>query len=410
MEESFAISPSIVHTEMSSITHINHSSLCFSNDNALLITDPWYFVNAFHGWAPFPQPDAQLISQILSDKAKIKVVLISHAHDDHLDKTFLGLLDESTVIICPKESAPSLKSNIANAACSGIVILEASQEPISINGFQVSCICNNTLSKQDFIFTIKTDSYFAVHANDNWHRFSDSVISHLVALGSGISHTSKYLFAQVGVADSYPLYYQGICKNDKISIIREKCERMVSAILWNGNRVNISRIYAYANQSLFETPDIDNIDPYSIRDSVIGSTFAISQLYPSCTIDASGAVVLEAEYVALIDHRLNRLTHELVEYLSRKSFSCTPPLLDISFACDTHNGQILSLDRCIVVTASLHQWNRILSGECNLESIITGGCGKIIVPINYNMRREYSLLVDWAYRLQFLIKKGQIFI
>ena len=44
------------------------------------------FVNAFHG--SLPQPDAQLINQISSGTDKIKVVLISHAHDDHLDRIF----------------------------------------------------------------------------------------------------------------------------------------------------------------------------------------------------------------------------------------------------------------------------------------------------------------------------------
>ena len=121
MEGSFAISPSTVYAEMNFITHINHSSLCFSNRDSFLITDPWYFVNAFHGWAPYPQPDAQLINQIISDTEKTKVVLISHAHDDHLIN--LGLLDESDVIICPEDSAPSLKSDIANAVCSGVEIL-----------------------------------------------------------------------------------------------------------------------------------------------------------------------------------------------------------------------------------------------------------------------------------------------
>ena len=244
----FAISPSPLHAQMNPITHINHSSICFSNHESILITDPWYFVNAFHGWAPYPQPDAELINQIIQDRFKPKVVLISHAHDDHFDSTFLSLLDETAVIICPRDSAPSLKSDIASTVCSGVKILEASQEPISVHGFQVSCICNNTLSKQDFIFTIKTENYFAVHANDNWHRFSDTVISHIVAEGSGIKHSSKYLFAQVGVADSYPMYYQGLSRNDKTSTIRDKCERMIASILWNGERLNISKIYAYANR------------------------------------------------------------------------------------------------------------------------------------------------------------------
>ena len=223
---------------MSSITHVNHSSLCFSNSSGLLITDPWFFVNAFHGWAPFPQPDAGLINQFVADKRKIKVVLISHAHDDHLDKIFLRLLDKSTVIVCPRNSAPSLKSDIAAAACPGITILEASEEPLSIHGFKISCICNGTLSKQDFIFTVKTDDIFAVHANDNWHKFSDDVISHLIALGSDTSLSHRYLFAQVGVADSFPMYYSGFSSNDKIKIIQEKCERMISAILWNGRQAH----------------------------------------------------------------------------------------------------------------------------------------------------------------------------
>jgi hypothetical protein len=397
---------------MNSIIHINHSSLCFSNNDGVLITDPWYFVNAFHGWAPFPQPDAGLINQILSDKRSIKVVLISHAHDDHLDKVFLSLLDKSTIIVCPRDSAPSLKSDIAKAACSGITILEASEEPLSTHGFQISCICNHTLSSQDFIFTVKTDDYYAVHANDNWHKFSESVVSHLLALGSDIPHSHKYFFAQVGVADSFPMYYQGISRNDKIKIIQEKCERMISAILWNGCKVGISNIYSYANQSIFETPDIHHINPYLIRDDIIkGSAPAISQLHPSCSIDPSGSLVLKSDYTPLIDYRLDRLTALFAQYLSEKYHSSRPsPLLEVYFWCDSHSARTSVANDRIVVASSLHQWNRILSGECNLESIITGGCGSIALPSGYNMRREYGLLVDWSYKLQALIKAGKVII
>ena len=85
-------------------------------------------------------------------------------------------------------------------------------------------------------------------------------------------------------------------------------------------------------------------------------------------------------------------------------------MLDVFFACEMNVGHVPSQTNNIVVSASLHQWNRILSAESNLESIITGGCGIIFPPANYNIRREYNLLVDWAYKLQFLIKNRRIFL
>ena len=184
------------------------------------------------------------------------------------------------------------------------------------------------------------------------------MISHIVSESSSVNQSCRYLFAQVGVADSYPCIIQGICREDKIRNIKDKCERMISAILWNGNRVNISRIYAYANQSMFELSDVDNIDPYSIRDSVMDSVPGILQLYPSCTIDRYGSIVLKSDYVPLIDYRLKRLTQEFVDYILIKSSLYSSPLLDISFACFTHNGHVPTLDNHIVVASSLHQWNR----------------------------------------------------
>ena len=85
----------------------------------------------------------------------------------------------------------------------------------------------------------------------------------------------------------------------------------------------------------FELSDVDNIDPYSIRDSVWIVYLGILQLYPSCTIDRNGSIVLKSDYVPLIDYRLKKLTQEFVDYILIKSSMYSSPLLDISFACFT---------------------------------------------------------------------------
>lgn len=396
---------------MKHITHINHSSIAVFQDQAVLLTDPWYFVNAFHGWAPFPQPDFSLVSELIENTSRRKIVIISHAHDDHVDPLFLRRLHPNDVVVCPRLPNKRFRDRLVDSTSEGVLIIEASEDPVRLSGYEITCVCNNTLSKQDFIFLIMTQNSFIIHANDNWHRFSREVLSHIDNKISRYQLEDRYIFAQIGIADSFPTFYQGYCDEEKVELVRDKCKRMASAVVWNARRCQISKIYAYANQSIFERSLNKSFDPYSIRDQVITDYQEIKQLHPSSTIDADGSVVRSGDYTPLIERRLQLLTNEFNKYLTRrKQANNSHDYLEVSFICNEVHEGCLNHKNSISLTASLHQWNRILSGDCNLESIVTGGCGDILMPREYNMHYEYDALVDWAYAIQSRASKGELFI
>lgn len=390
---------------MTSIKHINHSSLLVTNSQATLITDPWYFVNAFHGWAQFPQPDYFEIQEILLQIELLDLVIISHAHEDHIDPLFLGLLTSNTVIICPKVPGSTLKRSLVQLCNTGVNIIEVSSTSILIKEWNISCLCNNTLTKQDFIFLVYNDSIAFIHANDNWHKFSDDVIDHIVTHISHVPSCSRYLFSQVGVADSFPLFYDGIGIEEKKQIISNKCLAMISSILWSAKEVDVKNTYAYANQSLFEAAT-EPVDPYLLRDSVVDSSFpAIRQLVPSSTISRSGDVIPPSQYIPLVIGRLASLSNEFAKYCDSKLETCGGVnLLQVVFLCKEYIDETAYDSPAIRISTGLHQWNRILAGQANLESVLTGGCGRIYKPANYNMHKEYDLLVNWAYLFQANVK------
>lgn len=397
------------------IIHINHSSLLIHESGYNLITDPWYFTNAFDGWAPFPQPDARLIEEVLSGQYHPHIVLISHAHDDHLDESFLAHLSDKTILALPKNANKSLKSRICRCGINECNIIEVGTENVSLYGFNLSSICNQTLSKQDFIFTISTSTGLVIHANDNWHPFSDTVVRHLVNVASLIPMGERYLFAQVGVADSFPLFYSGLTNLEKTQIIRSKCEKMLSALVSNGNALQINNLFAYANQSLFSRQFDSAVDPYLIRDQAIHSFSShVKQLSPSSMICGFDLSDIYMSYLPLITQRLKRLAIIFEQFIESKiSRSLSKELseiLPVKFLCEEYLDLHVEDSSSIQIISSLHQWNKILCGSSNLESIITGGCGRIYLDKAYNMRVEYGLLVDWSYILQAQIKSGNLLI
>ena len=73
------------------ISHVNHSSILCETENDLLLTDPWLVSNAFQGWSQFPSPNIKKL-KIISKDNNLSFVLLSHAHDDHVDDIFLSKL------------------------------------------------------------------------------------------------------------------------------------------------------------------------------------------------------------------------------------------------------------------------------------------------------------------------------
>ena len=153
------------------IIHVNHSSLLIRDGGFNLLTDPWYFSNAFDGW--FRSLSLTLVINDITDGCYIPhIILISHAHDDHLDEIYLSRISDNSIIVIPEHANKSLKKRIVNSGILASNIIEVGASPVELFNYSISSISNHTLSKEDFIFTISTSSGFVVHANDNWHPFS----------------------------------------------------------------------------------------------------------------------------------------------------------------------------------------------------------------------------------------------
>ena len=398
------------------VIHVNHSSLLISDGNCTLLTDPWYFVNAFDGWAPFPQPDARLIDEIINGCFTPDIILISHAHDDHLDERYLSKISDQTRIVIPEQASKSLKSRLIRCGLIESNIIKVGTQPMNVLGFSITSISNNTLSREDFIFSVSTSSGLVIHANDNWHRFTDNVVNHIRNISKYIPAEFRYLFAQVGVADSFPLFYTQIQTSEKLEIIANKCHLMLNALVANGLALQAGQVFAYANQSLFSASCDSSINPYLVRDQAIASfNPTVSQIMPSSTIIGKDIYNLYADYAPLIVERLRRLTNIFHNFansrINRLTSAESLGVMRIEFVCLEYLDLTASRDNeHIQIASTIHQWNRILSGSANLESIITGGCGQIRAPNNYNMRAEYNILVEWSYMLQAKINSQGLFI
>lgn len=396
---------------MEIITHINHSSILIESNGKKLLTDPWYFRNAFHGWAPYPQPDARSIDFLLKSDKPLDCLLISHAHDDHLDSHFIKQLPNDVPVVIPRKAGLGLRKRLNNANIKDDQIVSVDEDGACVAGFNITAISSGSLTSEDFIFTIRTKERFIVHANDNWHEYSRETVMRLRDSCAGTAKGSRYIFSQVGIADAYPLFYPEIDASKKREIIKQKCASMIESLITNGKKLEIDNLYAYANQSIFEKQATGYIDPYLLRDNAIAATQGkVIQCMPNMSIDHQGNIIPAKSLCPLVVERLERLKADYDSYAKKRlhiSNDVASSIKDVRFECYEYKSRDCS-SQSIFITASIQQWNRILCGEANLESIVTGGCGEVSVPKEYNMRREYGILVDWAYSAESRIKTGTL--
>ncbi len=376
------------------ISHVNHSSILCETENDLLLTDPWLVSNAFQGWSQFPSPNINEVKKIISKDNNLSFVLLSHAHDDHVDDIFLSKLKDNVKVIIPKTNNLGLKKRVSNTGIKEENIIIIDNNKVKVGDFYISAISNGTLSDEDFIFLISNKNNLVIHANDNWHLYNYQTIEYIKSFIKNNSLSNIILLSQIGIADSFPLFYERIKPKDKKKIIENKIKKMCTAFKNNCIELGIDEGYAYANQSRFSKlnnlKEI-NFNPYKIKDEIIQSfEFKIIQLMPSDKIINGKFIKNHSPQESLLEHRLNNLENQFKNYSIKKNLQILP----VKFKSMAENRQTANE---IILYAEDNIWNEILSGLINLETIITGGNGYINKPLNYNMKNEYLLLSKWAY-------------
>ena len=376
------------------ITHLNHSSLICESDSDLLVTDPWIFSNAFQGWYQSPGPNIESIKTIFGSKNNLSIVVLSHAHDDHVDDIFISHCSEKVKFVIPKTKNSAFKDRILKNGIDENNIIEVNKYGKQIGSFFISCFSSGDLTEEDFIFLISNNKNLLIHANDNWHQFSQELIDYIQRIKTMQKSSEIFLMSQIGIADSYPIFYKGISSKEKVEIIRKKIKLMCDSLIINSQKLGLNIGYAYANQSKFA--NLNNLkdlgfDPYMIKEEVI-KTYddSIKQLMPCDKIIEGNFIRNKNRYQTILEYRLIYLEKLFNKY----SFNKNPNALPVNFKT---LGNRKTYKNQITLSASETIWNDILNGSINLETIITGGAGLIDKPEGYNMKREYLLLSKWAY-------------
>ena len=81
-----------MHSSKTTIQFINHASVRISYEDVSLLSDPWYFGDAFHkGWNLLVEQSADEISKIIKSTTHI---WISHEHPDHFSISFFKIYEE----------------------------------------------------------------------------------------------------------------------------------------------------------------------------------------------------------------------------------------------------------------------------------------------------------------------------
>ena len=383
------------------IKHINHSSVLCETSSSKLLTDPWIFSNAFEGWHQYPFPNFLDIKNLFYPEGNLSYVLLSHAHDDHVDDIFLSKLANNVKIIIPKTNNVGFIKRVLNCGISKERVYEVDHNGSIFGEFKISCFFDGGLSSEDYIFLISSEKTTLIHANDNWKSYEEKTFGKIKKCISELKSENIILFSQIGVADSFPLFYENISNEEKSKIIKNKIEIMCESLLSNIKKLSINNGYAYANQSKFVEYFPSNnyeFDPYKIRDQVIKSYYPkIKQLNPSDKIINNSYKENHLDGPSIMDVRLTNLENLFSEYTEKKK----AVILPVRFKSNDYKDK----DAEIVLKANYCVWNKILNGQINLESIITGGIGFISKPKNYNMKNEYLLLSSFAYVNQNRAKK-----
>jgi len=425
------------------IKHVNHSSLFIKRNEFAILTDPWVHSVAFGGWKQSPGADDKIIKQALEFSGDKCLILISHGHDDHFDDNFIRENFSNSTIAIAKFRSPGVRFRAQSV--SDAEVIEVDQSGFNRNGFEIKAYINDKYTGDDAIFIIADKNHFLVHANDNWHIQPKHILSAISKDASAFDGSLIAWCSQVGIAGSWPIYYEQYSFKERTNIIKQALEKMLIGSLKNAVEIGASYLYAYANQSMFINK-VEYLQFYQ-RDVWINSLISkysdkyplkIEQLFPGSKLFDKN---LSAKENPLFNANITELKSENFDYHENE---CTGnKLFNVNFAelksedlvcfeneCNeylnnkinykaSHVGLYIDgSDRVIQakaeskwggelnIVASKDIWVRVLNGSLNIEAMTIGGmCGIYKKDRDQNLRDIHIGLSNFGYKYQAIKNK-----
>lgn len=371
------------------IHFINHASLLIETGEIFFLTDPWYISPAFGKWIQNPFPSIKSIKKILSLNQKKLYIAISHGHDDHLDDFFIkNYLSKATPII------PKLDKKGFYKRVSGLF----DEKPIEVDmkGKKIKNILINSFTNQEFthhdsIITFSTDKELIIHANDNWHEQPINIIQNIANLSK---NKIVYYFSQLGIADSFPIIYEGFSLDEKKVIMTERCKKYISTFEKNLKKIKTEFAYSYANQAKIENSF--GLIPYDFIINELKENPCIRQIYPDDIVNKNGLSNSKDNGQDIFKYLLNRLEIQTNNFIKSKINS----EIKVKFLNDTEISNFKPDKKIVYYSTSVLNWLNIFSGKLTLESISIGGEGKILKDKKTNIRDIHHAISEYAYIFQ----------
>jgi len=410
------------------ISHINHASLLLENNGHIIFTDPWVNSLAFGGWSQLPKADTGLIKKATSCPNEKCLILISHGHDDHFDDEFIKENFPNSSVVIAKFKSPGVRFR-AKAVTSAEVI-EVDETGINWNGFKIKAYINSEFTGDDAIFTVADGVNFLVHANDNWHLQPEDIIADIARDAEKYESSQIAWCSQVGIAGSWPIFYEQVPFDQKTEIIKNSLKKMLQSSIKNAERIGASYQYLYANQSSFINK-VDYLEFYK-RDRWINEVISIhhkncdlhiEQLFPgsklySKNIDASNNpsfdltedLMLTSRKIYSYDAEISRSSKNLKdfekecnEYLTSKLGGKALHIAFYEFESDDFlvAKMTSSWSGLLNIVARPEIWQKVFFGSLNMECMTIGGlCGIYKKNYDQNLRDIHIALSNFGYKYQ----------
>ena len=239
------------------ITLLNHSSLLFSlnNNKNIFLTDFWNLSPAFGSWLPSVLPfynPTYLAS--LSYKPNFYLI-ISHAHDDHIDDDFLRkYFNKDMKIIISKFPSPSLGRRLNKLGFENLIHLDIGKEK-KFKDFEAITVVDETVSNDDSSIVLRDKKYGIFHGNDNWPVIKKE---NLLKVKKFIGKRTLAYAAQTNSASGYPLSYPE--EKNKSYVLKNVVKKMLFAGFENANNLKAKYFIPYVG---YAKPYIKDKDYYS---------------------------------------------------------------------------------------------------------------------------------------------------
>lgn len=303
----------------------NHSSLLIQHEDRYLLTDPWYNKPAFGSWLPSMAPYVHpSYLAALGDKLNI---LVSHGHDDHFDDTLFEIFDKKTKFITADFKSPSVVNRLKKIGFENVVTVGEDEQ--TIDGLIFSSYVVSDFSHDDATYLIRSDYGAVIHANDNWHEFTEAHLDILKDRVKTYAKSSILLFSQTNSASGFPLNYRNFTADEKQRILKEKVAKMAAGGLQNAFSLGLDRMFSYAgfatayvkdknyqNEGLFPTAEYLT---QLLVEQEISYPVVIPSLYPGDSVTLPSGDIEKAFITGYKDSEIKEVTDKFYDVYKVKA-------------------------------------------------------------------------------------------